>query len=233
MTGIKCILFDCMETLIDLTKLPNLKDYALWAFEGSGCEHYWRSFDDFYLSYVKAKDYIAKSLPEHKEYNILERFKYIAGERLNNYDIEEIGKNAEKIYNNYWQNYKSKCYVRDEVKEVLPYLSDKYKLGVVSNFMVTEGIEELLKENDILGYFDFVITSVKEGWRKPHPSIYKSALTSSNYLSEEILFIGDDFTCDYEGPRKIGLKTLLLDRENKYCNVNDRVCNFLKLKEIL
>jgi putative hydrolase of the HAD superfamily len=46
--GVEYIFFDCMETLIDLHKLPVAEDYAMWAYRGSGVESLWQDFDSFF-----------------------------------------------------------------------------------------------------------------------------------------------------------------------------------------
>jgi putative hydrolase of the HAD superfamily len=40
---------------------------------------------------------------------------------------------------------------------------------------------------------------------------------------EEILFTGDDYVCDYEGPTKYGIDAVLLDKECIYGNVEKRI----------
>ncbi|MCX7748024.1 MAG: HAD family hydrolase [Clostridia bacterium] len=222
----RCILFDCMETLVDLTELPTLREYALWTFEGSGSEHYWGSFDEFFEHYQFARDTLAAKLPEHKEYEIMERFELIAQIKLGKGNKSKIKEVSERLYDNYWKVYESKCYVKEDVKVSLSQLARNYKLGVVSNFMVKNGIEILLKQNGIFQNFDFVVTSVNEGWRKPHPHIYNTAVSKAGYPSNQILFVGDDYVCDYIGPGKVGLRSILLDRYHKYPEVAEKIKSF-------
>lgn len=230
MGSLKVILFDCMETLIDLTELPAMRDYAVWAYNGSGVEDLWEDFEDFFRSYVSAKKALEDDLPKHKEYELLERFEVIARMNAQAGNENTAGTTAMKLYTNYWRNYVSKCYVKEDVREVIIRLSGKYSLGVVSNFMVKDGIEELLKRNDLLDYFKFVVTSVKEGWRKPCPLIYSTAVQKAGVKMENIIFIGDDYINDYLGPKNFGLKAVLLDRYNKYPQLTERVQDFYSLE---
>jgi putative hydrolase of the HAD superfamily len=96
--------------------------------------------------------------------------------------------------------------------------------------MVKDGIEELLERNDLLDYFKFVVTSVKEGWRKPCPLIYSTAVQKAGVKMENIIFIGDDYINDYLGPKNFGLKAVLLDRYNKYPQLTERVQDFYSLE---
>jgi putative hydrolase of the HAD superfamily len=229
----KWLFFDCMETLVDLTELPKLRDYARWTYEGSGAEHVWSSFDSFFENYAEAKQRIAREIPENKEYEMFERMKLIAAIGLGDNLHGDINKTAQMLYVNYWRNYKSKCYVKKEVKEALEKLGRKYKLAVVSNFMVMDGIEELLEENDILGSFEFIVTSIKTGWRKPDVVIYNEALEKARVKAEDVIFIGDDYVNDYITPGGMGMRAVLLDRERKHCELSERVETFDQLNILL
>ncbi len=170
--AIEFILFDCMETLIDMTQLPDRRDYAFWAYEGCGVEYLWRDFEEFFDEYRLAADSITEKSPQYKEHSIMERFMLML-DRKNIKEKRDIL--IDSIYQNYWKNYSSRCYVDVETVNLLDYLSNKYKIGVVSNFIVDNGVEDLLKKTGIIDYFEFVVTSVKCGWRKPHKIIYDEA----------------------------------------------------------
>lgn len=229
----KWLFFDCMETLVDLTELPQLKDYALWAFDGSGVENLWSGFDSFFEHYIAARQSIAREIPKDSEYEMLERMKRISVLGLVDKPKTVVENTAHMLYANYWKNYKAKCYVKNEVKNSLDILSKKFKLAVVSNFMVMDGIEELLIENEIFNYFDFVVTSIKTGWRKPNINIYNEAINKSGANIGAVTFIGDDYVNDYITPREIGMRAILLDREQKHPGIAERVDSFERLNGIL
>ncbi|MDP4182264.1 MAG: HAD family hydrolase [Bacillota bacterium] len=227
---IKFVLFDCMETLIDMTQLPERRDYAYWAYNGSTIEYLWKDFEEFFEEYKYAADYISEKLPEHRESSMMERFSFMVDRKRVGRDKDEFIK---RIHQNYWANYSSKCYVHKETVELLEYLKDKYKLGVVSNFMVEDGIEDLIDKTCIKKYFEFIVTSVKNGWRKPHKNIYDEAIEKAGVSPQYICFVGDDYICDYEGPRKFGIQSFLYDRGMKYSDVPYRLMSLLELKRFL
>lgn len=218
-----------METLIDMVVLPTPKDYALWGFEGCGFENYWTNSDEFFENYKHAAKAISQSIPEYKEYEMLKRFEYIVDLKQ---CLEKKDEISRRLYNNYWKTYSAKCYVNHDVRTTLKQLGE-FKLGVVSNFMVSGGIEELLERNQISDYFQFVVTSINTGWRKPHRVIYEEAIKKAKVNVNELVFVGDDFLCDYAEPRKLGMHTILLDRNSRYLNVKDRISNFCELKSLL
>lgn len=230
--NINCILFDCMETLVDLIDIPDPEDYSFWAFNGSGTEKYWDSFDEFFQAHQLARKKFNCELPTHKEYDMEQIFSLLI--EMNHSISNELSTEVkDKLLETYWENYISRCYVKEEVKEVLSRLANHFKLGVVSNFKVEKGIEKLLKINEINNYFDFVITSVDNGWRKPHPNIYKEAIEKSHSSPSEILFVGDDYINDFIEPKKYGIRSLLLDRNDKHNDERDRITNFRQLETYL
>lgn len=231
MSSYKCILFDCMETVVDVIRKPDARLYSYWAYAGCGYESLWGSFAEFAESYGRIKNELGKYYKEFKEYNLFKRFEYLARELTN--DKQVIEDVTEALARNYWQNYKANCIVHDAVKSILSELSAKYKLGIVSNFMVEGGIEELLAIHGIDKYFAFVVTSIKVGWRKPHHRIYDTALDFAKVSKEEILFVGDDYLCDYEGPVKYGFDAVLLDKEWIYSNAGKRIITLEQLGDYL
>jgi len=49
------IFFDCMETLIDMYDLPGEREYALWAYDGSGVEIYWNNAEKFISEFLSMR----------------------------------------------------------------------------------------------------------------------------------------------------------------------------------
>ena len=72
----------------------------------------------------------------------------------------------------------------------------------------------------IANFFDIILSSAQAGYRKPHPSIYKLAIEKIQMSADTALFIGNDFEDDYDGPKKIGIDAILINRnsENKIKN---------------
>jgi len=231
--GVEYIFFDCMETLIDLYKLPSLEDYAMWAYDGSGAEGYWESFDDFVGCYAESKRELASSLPEHAEYEMRGRFLHMIRSVDEGMPAQQAEAAADLLYRNYWKNYKAQCYVSDEVRETLERLKRTVPMAVVSNFMVMDGIEELLEMLDIRKYFSFVVTSVKVGRRKPHSEIYKEAVRLSGVSPGQIVFVGDDYVNDYIAPCNIGMKAIYYDKNNRHTDAKLRIVRFPELPGLL
>ncbi len=72
------------------------------------------------------------------------------------------------------------------------------------------------------------------GYRKPDPHIYAHALEVANARPEECLFVGDNPVWDVEGPRRVGIPGVLLDRRVEYAGQDyDRIINLNQLVERL
>ncbi|WP_136605303.1 HAD family hydrolase [Paenibacillus dokdonensis] len=234
-SNMKYIFFDCMETLVDLYELPSDHDYALWAFNGSGVEHYWKDFDEFLKRYNESKIEIASILDPNEEYEMIRRFEFVV-ERTDNIDIHLKNDVATNLYDTYWSTYKSKCFIKQEKLGILLDLAKKYKLAVVSNFKIRDGIEELLRLNGASNLFEFVITSINTGWRKPSPKIFELAIQYADCASDQIIFVGDDYENDYLAPKRMNMMSILLDKETNNIDYESevrKVKNFTELKSFL
>jgi len=222
-----------METLVDMEISPQIQDYASWAFHGSGVEDYWTSFEEFCAAFIKAGDFLINKLPTNREWSTVDRFKLICtfNSDIPLQHIEEI---TAKLEYNYFKVYTAHCVVHKDVFEVLTKLSSSYKLGVVSNFKTDNGIENILEKFDIFRYFQYITTSIKNGWRKPHPSIYREIIEKTHSQPNDILFVGDDLICDYQKPKEIGMNAILLDRKNNQPSLTngEKIRNFYEFYDV-
>lgn len=54
---------------------------------------------------------------------------------------------------------------------------------------------------------------------KPNPDFYKTILRRSGWAVSECLFVGDSYMDDVCGPKGIGMRTVLIDRKERYKDV--------------
>ena len=113
-------------------------------------------------------------------------------------------------------NYNKYEFYKDAI-DIIPELSKKYKLAVVSD--AWPSLENVFKESGLRNCFSsFVISSVK-GVAKPHQLMYKTALEELNVLPHEAIFIDDSIkNCD--GAKEMGIQSFLLCRDWRlyFCN---------------
>jgi putative hydrolase of the HAD superfamily len=84
-----------------------------------------------------------------------------------------------------------------------------YTLGIASNFDhrlrgVAAGLPELRTVRHL-------VISSEVGWRKPAAAFFRAVCGAAGLGAGQVLFVGDDFANDYEGPRAAGMQALLLD----------------------
>lgn len=120
-------------------------------------------------------------------------------------------------------------------KSVLENLTkDDYQLGIVTNFQQPNIVSDILRNFGIDGYFKTVVISANLGYRKPHPDIFKSALTELNMelTPERVVYVGDNPEEDVEGAKRVGLKPILIDRENRFSDIAKYVISIQSLTEL-
>jgi HAD superfamily hydrolase (TIGR01549 family) len=88
-------------------------------------------------------------------------------------------------------------------RPVLKALSERYRLGVVSNFY---GNLEAVCESSGLGpLFGVMADSQRVGAEKPEPAIFRAALDALHAVPETTVMVGDSLRRDYEGARRSGM----------------------------
>ncbi len=85
------------------------------------------------------------------------------------------------------------------------------RLAAVSNWDVL--LPEILAAMGLAGYFERIYASAALGVPKPDPAIYQRALAELGLRPEEVLFVGDRPEPDYEAPKRLGMRALLVRPE--------------------
>ncbi len=103
----------------------------------------------------------------------------------------------------------------DDVLPTLQRLRDAgFKLAIVSNWDTP--LEPLTERLGIVDYFDVIVAShdVRVRSEKPGPHIFNYALAAVGVPAEEVVHVGDTYEADIVGARNIGIRPVLLDRDN-------------------
>jgi HAD superfamily hydrolase (TIGR01662 family) len=116
-----------------------------------------------------------------------------------------------------------------DVIDALSSLKEKgIRIGCVSN---EDGyLESFFTKFDITDYFEIILSSEEVGCEKPAPGIFQIALTRMNLTAEEVIFVGDGLHSDYFGSQSVGMKPLLIDREDKVAD--DSIVKIKSLTQI-
>jgi len=103
--------------------------------------------------------------------------------------------------------------------ELLARLKDEgYGIGLVSD--VAWGLPSDYPMKDIRfykmdEYFDDFVFSTDVGIRKPHPRMFKIALSNIDSSAGEAVFIGNNLYCDVKGAQGVGMKAIL--KKSHFC----------------
>ena len=87
-------------------------------------------------------------------------------------------------------------------------------IGAVSNWVWQ--LPELLHALDLVSHFDFIAASSRIGFEKPHPEIFRWALTQARAEPAEAIHVGDHLDADVEGARGAGIEPVLIDRRDRF-----------------
>jgi putative hydrolase of the HAD superfamily len=230
MNKYKHIYFDLDRTIWDFDK--NAYDSFQDIFEKYDLEKIFKTFNNFYNTYVKHNDIlwndyrerkIKKSILSYKRFSLtLEEF---------GADDEEL---AKKIAHDYITISPTKKQLFPYAHETLEYLHTKYKL-----YIITNGFNEVqftkLKNSDLDKYFLKVFTSEDAGAQKPNPLIFQHALKNVNACKKDSIMIGDDLQVDILGAKKFGLDQVFFNPENIVHSedITHEIASLKELQEIL
>jgi putative hydrolase of the HAD superfamily len=118
-------------------------------------------------------------------------------------------------------------------EDVLPALArlraSALKLGLVSN--TGRDLDEFVAHHGL--EVDAAVSSGAHGKTKPHPTIFLAALTRLEVEPADAVMIGDSIEDDVEGAEAVGMRGLLLDRENRYPEVEKKLTDLRALPAAL
>jgi HAD superfamily hydrolase (TIGR01549 family) len=118
-------------------------------------------------------------------------------------------------------------------EDALPVLEElraaRLRLGLVSN-----GIRDL---REFVAHHrldvDAVVGSRVHGFVKPHPTIFQAALQQLGVEPAQAVMVGDSIEEDVEGARALGMRAILMDRQHRHSEVEERLTDLYGLPAAL
>jgi putative hydrolase of the HAD superfamily len=118
-----------------------------------------------------------------------------------------------------------------ETREVLEeFKRNGLKIGAISNF--DSRLYTVMRDLDILSFFDSITISSETGYAKPQPEIFEAAIRSIGCAPNRILFAGDSLVDDFQAGQAAGLAAFLVDRSGRYAGM-ESVSRIHTLRELL
>ncbi|MEM3421518.1 MAG: HAD-IIIA family hydrolase [Candidatus Hadarchaeum sp.] len=211
--GIKAVLFDLDETLID--DLPGLKK----------CHR---------AVAKKLRDFLLKRGVEADEEELFQQItklddkmnferKYIRNDwwpmllEKMGLKVELPRELLEELTQTYWKTFAENSRPYPDAGPTLEYLRSRgYRLGMVTDTDGTKGIKEMrLKQFNFMDKFDVIIISGEDTPKtKPDPGPFLIAAERLGVRPDECVFVGDKPFTDIEGGKVAGMKTILVKRRD-------------------
>lgn len=122
---------------------------------------------------------------------------------------------------------------------------EDYKLGIITDGYAISQRNKVnaLGLNNLVDYICITDEIGKEFW-KPHPVSYLRLLKKLDCLPEECIYIGDNENKDFITAKLLGIKTIMIERENAihvnndlefkdYFKADEKIVSLWSLKKIL
>lgn len=163
------------------------------------------SYDVFLTLYENAQHAVKKRTDgQGASHSRLLYIQNVIEETLGRTDIEKI-LDLEEIY---WSTFVKTMKLRDEVRKFLVKCKEN---GVIVCLItdLTASIQfRKIQALELIGLFDFIVTSEEAGMEKPDPGIFSYALEKMNLTQGDVVMIGDDITKDIDGARNYNIKAI-------------------------
>lgn len=129
------------------------------------------------------------------------------------YAVNRDDPRMQKALDLFFQDFVASLVLRSCAEKLLRDISQKFKVGLISNFTYAPVVHCSLRQLGIRSYFDVVVVSEENGWRKPHKKIFQDALTKLGVRANEVLYVGDSPIEDIKGAAEAGLKTVFVSSQ--------------------
>lgn len=216
MSKIKAILFDSGRVLNGPVTghwfiTPNFWDYVDKAVF-NGIES-----NKIQLAFRKADEYInTQKLITTKEFELECFVKFYEIFSNNLPELNLTKDNINLIANDLVYNPEKYVFYDDALK-VIPELSRKYKLGIVSD--AWPSLLDVYDENNFIQYFGSIIISSIIGTSKPDSTMYVTALKELDVIPDEAVFV-DDSLKNCLGAEAVGIQSYWLCRDKRRYMLN-------------
>ena len=112
--------------------------------------------------------------------------------------------------NIFFKDYVDSLEHRPYAKKLIRRIKEHCKLGLVSNFTYAPVVYASLRKLGINQFFNTVLVSDENGWRKPHKRIFQDALRRLQVSAKQAVFIGDSPIEDIKGAQAAEMKTVFV-----------------------
>jgi HAD superfamily hydrolase (TIGR01549 family) len=181
--------------------------------------------------YGDARAHAVETLQRHPELDHDEQVWVLFTEQI----IKGMGGNSGRAYDcavemtRAWEH----AHNFDIFEDVLPTFAElrrhALKIGLVSN--TSRDLDAFVHHHGL--DVDAVVSSGRHGKTKPHPTIFRAALALLEIEPDAAVMVGDSPDDDIEGARAVGMRALLLDRDDRFADADEKLADLRALPAAL
>ena len=217
MANIKAVIFDYIGTLV------NCRSYSMDASR----EKLFNAILDAGFN-VDRQDFLDAYIKAHEKYRII-RFKQLkevtnavwVAEALSElgYAVNADDSRVKDVLSVFFKDYVDSLTLRQGAKKLIKKASEQCKLGLISNFTYAPVVYSSLKQMGINKFFNAIVVSEANGYRKPSEHIFNEALDKLQVKACEAVYVGDSPVEDIKGAKDLGFKTVFV--ESQFYKISD------------
>ncbi|MDP6117986.1 MAG: HAD family hydrolase [Planctomycetota bacterium] len=125
------------------------------------------------------------------------------------YDIEPEESQVETLVQVRYRSFVHAIVLPEGVLSLLNKLSERYRLGFLSNYPCGKSIRDSLQEIGLSRVFEAIVISGEEGYVKPHPKPFESLLSQLQLSAPDCAYVGDNWLADVQGAKRMGMRAIL------------------------
>ena len=115
--------------------------------------------------------------------------------------------------NVFFQDFIDSLELRPNAESFLKQTAEKCRLGLISNFTYAPVVYSSLRKLGISDFFNVIVVSEENGYRKPHQKIFQDTLQQLHVEANEAVYIGDSPKEDIKGALQAGIMTFFVSSQ--------------------
>jgi HAD superfamily hydrolase (TIGR01662 family) len=157
------------------------------------------------------------------------------------YDVNSDDVRVRAALDVFFKDFVDSLKLRAGAVRLFEQVSTCCRVGLLSNFTYAPVVYFSLNQLGVDKYFDAIVVSEENGWRKPSPYIFRDILERLQVEPDEVIYIGDSPLEDIKGAKNAGFRTIFVRsqfyslKDLKACDITAEFTanNLLEVSKIL
>jgi HAD superfamily hydrolase (TIGR01549 family) len=204
----KAVIFDYIGTLVNCGgyTMDASRDKLHTALAAEGFDV---AKDKFLQAYIEAHEKYRKV--RYKKLKEVTNAVWVAEALCNlGFDVSANDDRVKSALNVFFKDFVDTLELRAGAKKLIKQAEQQCKVGLISNFTHAPVIYSSLRKLGISDFFNVVVVSEENGWRKPSSHIFEDALNKLQVPANQAVYFGDSPIEDIRGAKQAGLKAVFV-----------------------